>query len=237
MPFPPSNLCLTRSGTVVIIVKPTVPTDICPWRITGTIDKASITAGDFATIMGKVWDGAGNPLANAPVDLISIDYYSGATLKLASSKTDSNGNYSVSYRFDVTAGYTLYTQAVGSGAACANFTVTTPSISLSVSAPAGGPGEFTLVGNPVQSGSSFAVTYQNNTANILSAIIYGVLRNSVGQTIATASSSLTNVPPGGTSSGTLVFSGVASGTYTLLFFAVTPSGVVISPQSSFTVTI
>ena len=228
---------LTRSGTVVVRVKETVPTDICPWRITGTIDKASVRVGETATITGKVWDAGGKPLANAPIDLISIDYYSGALFKLASSKTDLSGNYSVSYKFEVAAAYTLYTQSVGSGATCANFTVTTPSISLNVSVPSGGPSEFSLVGTPVQSGSGFAITYTNNTTDILSAIIYGVLHNSIGQTVATATASLTNVPPGGTSSGTLVFSGVSPATYTLIFFAVTPSGVVISPQSSFTVRI
>ena len=176
-------------------------------------------------------------MPNVAVNLLSIDFLSGAQIMLTSSQTDLLGHYSITYQFNTEAQLALFVTAASTDPACANFSVSTSQISLTVSppAPSAGPNELVLASAPVQSGTSLSVVYKNTTAGPLSAIIVADIRNSIGQTIKTTTATLTNIPAGGTSGASLSLAGPPPGTYTVLFFAVTPSGIVLSATTQVSV--
>lgn len=104
-----------------------------------------------------------------------------------------------------------------------------------------GTGTFTAVGAPTETtiGSNKAVqtTFTNNSGSSATAIVYAVVHNSAGQTVAYSTATLTNVPGGATATAYNVLIGLAPGTYSVTVFATSMNGSALSGTSTVTATI
>jgi hypothetical protein len=77
-----------------------------------------------------------------------------------------------------------------------------------------------------------------NTSNApVTAIVYAVVHNAAGQTVAYSTGTLNNVPAGGSSTAYEVLFGLAPGTYSVTVFATSTSGTAISTSSTVSVTV
>ncbi len=83
------------------------------------------------------------------------------------------------------------------------------------------------------SGYCFSATYTNNSSANVTAIIFGVVHNLIGQTIYYTTATL-HLTPGGSATAFLVMFGNTDATYVdcMNVFAVTPSYVAISTTST-----
>jgi hypothetical protein len=79
-------------------------------------------------------------------------------------------------------------------------------------------------------------TYTNTSNAPVTAIVYGVVHNSAGQTVYYTTATIT-VAAGGSATAYDVIAGLPSGTYSVTIFAVSTSGTAISTSSTVTVTI
>ncbi len=92
----------------------------------------------------------------------------------------------------------------------------------------------TLIHITLCSGYCFSATYTNNASANVTAVIYGVVRNDIGQTIYYTTATL-HLPPGTNETAFLVWAGLGppyNVTYCMNVFAVTPSSIVISTTST-----
>jgi hypothetical protein len=136
--------------------------------------------------------------------------------------------------------YSIQLQATGStGVALAippSFTVSsgsTTTCNTTTCMTANGAPSQTTIGSNKAVQSSFT----NNSNAPLTAIVYAVVHNSAGQTVAYSTATLTNVPSGGSATAYDVLFGLAPGTYSVTIFATSTSGTAISGTSTVTVTI
>jgi hypothetical protein len=136
--------------------------------------------------------------------------------------------------------YSVQLEATGSTSAALaippSFTVSSTSITSCNNTSC-----MTANGAPTQTtiGSNRAVqtSFTNNSNAPLTAVVYAVVHNSAGQTIAYSTATLTNVPSGGSATAYDVLFGLPPGTYSVTIFATSTGGTAISGTSTVTVTI
>jgi len=138
-------------------------------------------------------------------------------------------------------GYTVELQKVGttSGVAIASPpTLTVGSVSSSscnttTCVTANGSPTQTTIGSNKATQSSFT----NNSNAPITAIVYAVVHNAAGQTVAYSTATLTNVPAGSSATAYNVLFGLAPGTYSVTIFVTSTSGTAISGTSTVSVTV
>jgi hypothetical protein len=138
-------------------------------------------------------------------------------------------------------GYTVELQKVGttSGVAIASpATLTVGSVSSSscnttTCVTANGSPTQTTIGSNKATQSSFT----NNSNAPITAIVYAVVHNAAGQTVAYSTATLTNVPAGSSATAYNVLFGLAPGTYSVTIFVTSTSGTAISGTSTVSVTV
>jgi len=111
------------------------------------------------------------------------------------------------------------------------FTVGAPSgIGVNTLTP-GAPTQTTLQGN-----TAVSLSYTNTLSTSITIIGYAVVTNALGQTVAYTTASATLAASG---SQTLYFvlAGLPAGTYTVTIFAISSTGVVVSPNTTATATV
>jgi hypothetical protein len=87
-------------------------------------------------------------------------------------------------------------------------------------------------------GTKFVQALFTNTSNgPVTAIVYAVVHNGAGQTVAYSTATLNNVPAGGSSTAYNALFGLAPGTYSVTIFATSTSGTAISTSTPVSVTI
>jgi len=96
-------------------------------------------------------------------------------------------------------------------------------------------------GSPSQTtvGANKAVqtSFTNNSNSPVTAIVYAVVHNAAGQTVAYSTATIGPVAAGGSATAFDVLFGLAPGTYSVTVFATSTSGTAISTTSTVTVTI
>jgi hypothetical protein len=97
------------------------------------------------------------------------------------------------------------------------------------------------IGSPSQTtigGTKFVQALFTNTSNgPVTAIVYAVVHNAAGQTVAYSTATLNNVPAAGSSTAYNALFGLAPGTYSVTIFATSTSGTAISTSTPVSVTI
>jgi len=96
----------------------------------------------------------------------------------------------------------------------------------------GSPSETTIGPN-----KAVQTSFTNNSNAPVTAIIYAVVHNAAGQTVAYSTATLTNVPAGQSATAYDILFGLAPGSYSVTIFATSTSGTAISTTSTVTVTI
>ncbi len=95
----------------------------------------------------------------------------------------------------------------------------------------GTPYQTTINGQP-----TVAISFVNTYSSQLTAIVFATVQNSAGQTVYITTATITPMSEQNVTAY-LVLAGLPSGTYTVTLFAITPTGVAISPVATETVTV
>jgi trimeric autotransporter adhesin len=125
---------------------------------------------------------------------------------------------------------------VGTAVLDAPLSLTVGSVSTSscntTSCMAGGPSTTTTVGP----NKAVQTSFTNNSNAPVTAIVYAVVHNALGQTVAYSTATIT-ANPGNSATAYNVLFGLAPGTYSVTIFATSTSGTAISTTSTVSVTI
>ena len=137
------------------------------------------------------------------------------------------------------AGYNVELQAVGSSAVALASpptltvgSVSTTSCNTTTCISATGPAKQSAQG-PYQGITS---TFTNNSNAPVTAFVYAVVHNALGQTVDISTATIT-APAGGSATAFNVLFGLPSGTYSVSLFVTSSSGTAISTSSTVSVTI
>jgi hypothetical protein len=196
-----------------------------------------------------------NIVFNYVQSAFNANSYTGTTVGVVSANTVGAGSATFNVPLSATTGtYTIQLVVATQGGTCPGVTcgsavgaaiLNTP-LSLTIGQPTGQPGGCNttscLTPGTSQSqtigGTKFEVTSFTNTSNgPVTAIVYAVVHNAAGQTVAYSTATLNNVPAGSSSTAYDALFGLAPGTYSVTIFATSTSGTAISTSSPVSVTV